>query len=499
MWIATEGGGLNAFHVNTGEFVRFQNDPSNPKTISNNRVYCLYEDRTGMLWVGTASGLNAFNRHTREFQHYSIAAGLASDYIRSIVGDDRGNLWLGTSKGVTRFNPTSGSIKNYDSRNGLQGEEFSSGCLRTADGKLLLGGPGGINLFDPDSILDNPHPPHIVITSFQIFGKPVHSSQAMLTDGFIRLSYKEDFFSFVFSALDFANPQKNTYAYIMEGFDRGWILAGTRRYASYTNLDPGSYVFRVRGSNKDGVWNDEGAAVRLFIDPPFWQTWWFRTLTVVAIASILLAIHNYRVARLLEIERMRIRIASDLHDDIGSSLSGIALVTDLVRKSLASQLPQQNQLMDVARAARTTADSLRDIVWIISPEHDRLDDIILRMKDSATKLLSGTEYTFHCGTDSLGSSLSMEFRRNVLLLYKEALNNIAKYAKATQVDILIGEENGMLLLEIRDNGMGFDIDHVQKGNGLNNMKLRAEKIGGRIEIRSAPSHGTSINLKVKIP
>jgi signal transduction histidine kinase len=220
---------------------------------------------------------------------------------------------------------------------------------------------------------------------------------------------------------------------------------------------------------------------------------------VATIALILLAIHNYRVRKLLEVERMRVRIASDLHDDIGSSLSSIALITDMVRRSLTSHGPQQQQLMDVTRAAKSTADSLRDIVWIISPEHDQLDDIILRMKDSAAKLLTGTAYMFHCTNDSLGRSLSMEFRRNLLLLYKEALNNIAKYAKATSVDIEIREENGTLRLEIVDNGVGFDISQIQRGNGLNNMKLRAEKIGGSVSIESTPSKGTTIRLRARIP
>lgn len=499
VWIATEGGGVNSCNPATGGFNHFTNDPSNPKSISNDRAYCLYEDGTGTLWIGTAKGLNMFDRRTGESKPYLIADGLASDYVRAIVADDRGNLWLGTTKGVTRFDPRTTSFKNYDIRNGLQGEEFSGACWRTSDGTILLGGPDGVSFFHPESIVDNPHVPPIVITRFQIFEESVPAASTMLADGFIHLSYREDFFSFSFAALDFANPEKNNYAYMMKGFDRNWIVAGKRRYASYTNLNPGSYIFKVRGSNNDGVWNTAGSSLRVVIDPPFWQTWWFRTLVVAALASILLAIHNYRISKLLEVERMRVRIASDLHDDIGSSLSSIALITDMVRSSLTSHVPQQEQLMNVTRAARSTADSLRDIVWIISPEHDRLDDIILRMKDSAAKLLLGTKYTFHCTNDSLGSSLSMEFRRNLLLLYKEALNNIAKYAKATKVDISIRDESGLLHLDVTDNGIGFDITQVQKGNGLNSMKMRAGKIGGSIEIASTPSKGTSIRLRARIP
>jgi len=362
-----------------------------------------------------------------------------------------------------------------------------------------MGGNDGVNIFHPDSILDNTRVPPVVITQFNVFEKPVALASSMLAAGFIRLSYNENFFSFTFSALDYTNPAKNKYAYMMEGVDNNWVHSRDRRYASYTHLDPGDYIFRVRGSNNDEVWNDIGTTVKIIIDPPFWQTLWFRALVLAAIVAVLLAIHNYRVAKLLELERMRVRIASDLHDDIGSSLSSIALITDMVRKSITAHEPQQLQLLDASRAARHTADALKDIVWIITPEHDKLDDIILRMKDSAAKLLIGTEYSFHCSDGALEHVLDMEFRRNVLLIYKETLNNIAKYAKATKVEITIGERGSEFHLDITDNGIGFDMSTVRKGNGLGNLKRRAEKLGGTMEVISAPGKGTSIQFRARIP
>jgi ligand-binding sensor domain-containing protein len=499
LWVATEGGGVNLFQCASGECTHFKNNPTNPYSISNDRVYALHQDATGTFWFGTASGLNRLDRNSGKFTHYTISDGLASDYVRAITEDDRGNLWLNTTKGVTKLNPETRTVKNYDVSNGLQGSEFSRAHWKTSDGMLLLGGNEGMNLFHPDSITDNEHIPPVVLTRFNIFEKPASLGSSMLAAGFIRLSYGENFFSFTFAALDYANPLKNKYAYRMEGFDRDWVLSGDRRYASYTHLDPGEYVFRVKGSNNDGIWNEAGAAVRIIIDPPFWQTWWFRILVLVTIVSTLLAIHNYRVAKLLELERMRVRIASDLHDDIGSSLSSIALITDMVRKSLTAHEPQQLQLADASRAARHTADALKDIVWIITPEHDKLDDITLRMKDSAAKLLIGTEYTFQCSDHAMEHVLDMEFRRNVLLVYKETLNNIAKYARATKVDIVVGESDGVFTLRISDNGMGFDLKAVKKGNGLNNLKARTAKIGGTIDIQSAPGQGTTILLTARIP
>jgi signal transduction histidine kinase len=305
----------------------------------------------------------------------------------------------------------------------------------------------------------------------------------------LRLAHNENFFSVEFAALDFTAPEKNQYAYKLEGLDLDWVKAGKRRFAGYTN----------KGSNNDGIWNNDGVSLHMIITPPYWATWWFRAAIIIFMLALLTGGYQYRVARLLEMERMRVRIASDLHDDIGSSLSGIALITDMVRNQLPPEQQQRQQLFEASRAARHTADALKDIVWILNPENEKLEDIILRMKDSAAKLLLGTEYSFHCTNNDLSNVLDMEFRRNILLIYKECLNNIAKYAHATKVDISIGNRENMFYLTIIDNGVGFDRASIVRGNGLNNMHKRAAKIRGTIDIDSCPGKGTTVHLTAKIP
>jgi ligand-binding sensor domain-containing protein/signal transduction histidine kinase len=499
MWIGTEGGGLNRFDRSTAEFTAFRNDPSNPKSISNNSVQGIVEDTSGHLWIGTYTGLNKLLRETGEFEHYSTSEGIASDFIKGMINDDHGDIWLCTGRGVSRFIPERRSFRNYDVDDGLQSNVFTGICSKGLGGEIFLGGAEGFNVFHPDSIKDNPRIPPVVVTIFRIFERPAALETPVIETKKITLAYNEDFFSFVFAALDFTNPAKNTYAYMMEGFDREWIYTGNRRYASYTNLDPGDYVFKVKGANNDGVWNEAGTSVQIIITPPFWQRWWFRILTAAVIIAVLTAAYNYRVSKLLEMERMRVRIASDLHDDIGSSLSSIALITDMVRKNLPPENQGGRQLADVSRAARHTADALKDIVWIITPEHEKVDDIILRMKDAAAKLLVGIDYSFHCTDNAIGSVLDMEFRRNVLLMYKETLNNLAKYSHATHVDITLGELHQMFQMTIKDNGIGFDEATIQHGNGLKNLRHRAEKIGGTIKIRSSPGGGTTVDLIARIP
>jgi signal transduction histidine kinase len=236
----------------------------------------------------------------------------------------------------------------------------------------------------------------------------------------------------------------------------------------------------------------------IVITPPFWKTWWFRTVVLVTIIGILWAAYQYRVAKLVQMERMRVRIASDLHDDIGSNLSSIALITEMVRQKIPEQPQEHSQLLEVIHAARHTADALKDIVWIIDPEHDKWDDIVLRMKDAAASLLKGIDYTFECD-GTLPSTLKMEFRRNLLLIYKESLHNIVKYARATSVRLKIAQDDGFLHLSISDNGIGFDEATVAKGNGLVNLRKRSMQIDGSISVVSHPGQGTKIDLKVKIP
>ncbi|MEQ8463833.1 two-component regulator propeller domain-containing protein [Coleofasciculus sp. E1-EBD-02] len=293
LWIATINGGLNKFDRETEKFTRYTHDPNNPNSLSYDRVLSINEYPAGTLWLGTyGGGLNKFDIATETFTHYTENDGLPSNSVVGILADDNGNLWLSTGNGLSKFNPEAETFRNYDVGDGLQGNEFDGvkAYAKTKDGAMLFGGLNGFNLFYPDQVKDNPHIPPIVITDFRIFDQTVKLNPAISVAKNIKLSYKDDFFSFKFAALDYTNPEKNQYAYKLEGFDHDWIYSGTRRYASYTNLDPGTYTFRVKGSNNDGVWNEEGTSVTITIIPPPWKTGWAYTLYGILIFG---AIYGY--------------------------------------------------------------------------------------------------------------------------------------------------------------------------------------------------------------
>ncbi|MGB7439802.1 MAG: two-component regulator propeller domain-containing protein, partial [Coleofasciculaceae cyanobacterium] len=299
LWIGTWNNGLNKFDRKTGKFTHYQHNPNNPNSLSYNRVMSMLEYPAGTLWLGTyGGGLDKFDIASETFTHYTVRDGLPNNSVVGILNDDAGNLWLSTGKGLSKFNPDKETFRNYDARDGLHGNEFDGikAYAKAKDGEMFFGGLNGITSFYPEQITDNPHIPPILITDFRIFDQEVKLDTAISQAQELKLSYKDNFFSFKFAALDYANPGKNQYAYKLEGFDKDWIYSGERRYAAYTNLDPGTYTLRVKGSNNDGIWNEEGTSLKITIIPPPWKTWWAYTLYILAVVGAICGYVKWKTA-----------------------------------------------------------------------------------------------------------------------------------------------------------------------------------------------------------
>jgi signal transduction histidine kinase/ligand-binding sensor domain-containing protein/CheY-like chemotaxis protein len=287
IWIGTRNG-LNLFNAETNSFTSFLPDENIPGTISDPGINHITEDHLGNLWIGTFNGLNLFNPERNSFVVYKTEHGLPNDGIQGIVEDNKGNIWVSTLMGISKFDRSSNTFKNYKEIDGLQGDEFTQkAILKTRDGEMFFGGINGFTSFYPDSITDQTYLPPIWITNFEIFNKPVgigegsplkkHISEAES----ITLSYKQSVFTFEFASLNYTLPEKSNYAYKLEGFDKDWNDIGNRRRVTYTNLNPGAYTFYAKGSNEDGLWNEHYATIKIIITPPFYQTWWFRTFSIL--------------------------------------------------------------------------------------------------------------------------------------------------------------------------------------------------------------------------
>ncbi len=295
LWIGTESG-LERFDRETGAFTRFRHNPIDPDSLRHSRIQYLHESKAGDLWIGTAGGLHRMMRDGARtwFRYYPFTGGQEAQSIGVILEDNDGAIWASTTAGITRVEPASGAIKNYTARDGLiDGAYFIGAGWKSASGELHFGGMSGMTSFDPAQVRDNPFAPAVVITDLQVLNRSsgIHN---LATQREITLSHRDSVFSLEFAALHFADPSGNRYAYQLEGFDQAWVNTdATRRFATYTNLDPGRYVFRVRASNKDGLWNTQPATLAITITPPYWKTWWFRLL--VAAAALALSYVAYRM------------------------------------------------------------------------------------------------------------------------------------------------------------------------------------------------------------
>jgi ligand-binding sensor domain-containing protein/signal transduction histidine kinase len=284
LWVGTFGG-IDTLDDQTHHFIVYHHDPNNTQSLSSDMVSSIFEDQTGTVWVGTfGGGINRFDRTTESFTHYTTKDGLPDDTVYGILADTKGVLWLSTNKGLSRFDPRLKIFRNYDISDGLQGDQFNPGALFQSNyGEMFFGGLQGLNVFYPNQVVDNPVPPPVIITAFQKFNQTFQTD--LPSNETIQLSYRDSFISFEFAALDYNAPEKNQYAYILEGVDKDWVYAGTRRYASYTNLHGGDYIFRVKASNNDGIWNEQATTLQIHITPPFWQTWWFIGMVCLVVGA----------------------------------------------------------------------------------------------------------------------------------------------------------------------------------------------------------------------
>lgn len=514
IWIGMYGGGLARLNPADNSMRLFTYDPAERNSINNATVLSLYEDSARTLWIGTyGGGLNRFDRRTNSWHHITETDGLPNDVIYGILPDRRGNLWLPTNKGLARYSPASGTVRVFDASDGLQGNEFNQGAYhRSRKGEIFVGGNNGFNAFFPDSIADNRNIPPVYLTSFRVFDRTIPLPRALSAMRSIELAHDQNSLSFEFVALNFTSPAKNHYAYKLEGLDDEWIQAGTRRYVSYTNLDPGRYVLRVKGSNNDGIWNETGTTLAMRIVPPYWRTWWFRALAIAAIAGILFLMYRYRVNKLLEIERIRTSIATDLHDDIGSTLTEIALYSDVglrelrgkqttIRMTGNERARVASLLTEIGTTSRSLIDAMNDIVWAIDPKNDSFEFLLLRMKMHATKMLEakGINYDIDIPAEISSLRLPLDFRRRFFLIYKEALNNILRHAQAKRVVLTLRRDGRMLVMTVGDDGTGFNPRDGNQGNGLINMQQRARSLGGELTLASAPGVGTTVTLRAPIP
>ncbi|MDZ7362715.1 MAG: response regulator [candidate division KSB1 bacterium] len=461
-WLGTKEG-LLQFDLETESFHAYRNDPRQPASLSNNEIKSICPDPqhpNSMLWLGTAGGgLNGFDLETKTFRHYTERDGLPNNTVYGILPDDEGNLWLSTNKGLSRFTPwdnlvqgqpsrhtisshgvnrLTGTFRNYDVRDGLQSNEFNTGAYyKSKNGELFFGGISGLNYFYPADILDNPHPPPIAITRCKILSQSESHQDSsaifyktIFENSALALSPRDNIITFEFAALDFSAPEKNQYAYKMENFDQDWIHAGAARSATYSNLPPGEYTFRVKGSNNDGIWNEAGASLKIIIAPPWWKTWWAYTLYVLFFTSLLYLVRRYELNRLQlknrlrlehveaeklrELDHMKSRFFANLSHEFRTPLTLILGPMDSLLAMAESQQAKQSLQMMRRNAGR--------LLQLINQLLDlsKLESGSMRLQaacQDVIPVLRGIVMTFQ----------SMAERKDIALLFRSEVETLTLY------------------------------------------------------------------------
>ena len=499
LWIGTTGEGL--FHFKAGRFTAYPREAALP----SGQIHALQADPDGLLWVGTAKGLCLVK--AGRVASFS-ASGLAEEAIYQLSSDRDGNLWVGAGSRIFRVpkvqleafaagNARFVDLVPYGSEDGAAGiqclSRIQSRGLQTRESGVWFATSKGLLAIERGGNPWNDSPPNVAVEA--VF---VENQSTPFSEGVVVAPGKESL-RFEFTALSLTAPGKVNFRYQLEGFDREFSEASSARAVRYPKVAPGKYRFRVVACNNDGVWNDTGAGVGVVVRAFWWDTMWFRAGAGLAVTIGLAGLFRLRHARRQEIERLRVRIASDLHDDLGSSLWSITLLSRMLAKHGKLGEEERQDVGEINRIAIQSSNSIRDIIWLINPAFDSLQDLLLRTKDFAGTALRGAEYRMKCELPDLSRKLPFDFRHNLFLFFKEALTNIARHANATVVEVRLDENSGHWRLTIQDNGKGFDPAADTEGNGLKNLRARATRMGAHLEINSQPGQGSALVLTTAPP
>jgi ligand-binding sensor domain-containing protein/signal transduction histidine kinase len=507
LWVGTNDG---LWRIRKGTFTKF----TTADGLSNSTTGAIYADKRGNVWIGTSGGgLNRF-RNGR-FTVYTIQQGLFSNNIYDILEDDSGWLWLTSSRGIFRVNRHEfdavdrGAVSAvnsiaYSKADGLASEVCNMVSKPSAwkgrDGRLWFATTRGVSVIDPCSAVKEQRLQAPVVLEQVIADKrPFPAEQTLPLTSPVRIPPGRGELEFHYTALSFGVPERNRFKYMLEGIDPEWVEAGSRRVAYYNYVPPGKYRFRVLARNGDSTWTEAGTSAQIVMLPHLWQTWWFKVLAAVGMLLGTWGLHRFRLAQLRQLEALRLRIATDLHDEVGSNLSAISLLSRKVQKGSTAPSEGREDLAAINRLAARTANSIREIVWFINPEYDTLQDLALHMQEAARTLLVGVDCQFQSSQAHYAAKLPLHLRQDLFLLFKEALTNVAKHSQASQVQIKIAESDHTWQLTVHDNGVGFQTSATSTGNGLKNIRLRAARLGGTVDVQSQPGEGTTILFSTKLP
>ena len=516
LWIGTERG-LFYLDTNTGKYDWYvrrrskadEQSEAQEVDLSDNVIYELYLDDSGTLWIGTLNGLTSFNRKTNTWKTYTTKDGLVSNTIASILPSNQGGLWVGTYNGLSYFTPDEDDSKSFFQIDGLTHNEFNRFSAHLSeDGRYYLGGVNGINSFLESDLLVSRDIPKVLLTSFSHYNSRLDSTivtaTSRLDDPYnpsIVIEPYYSYFSFDFALPVYTPTTNNRFRYrIGKDPDQEWIYLKGDRSLRYNDIKAGRYTIYVQGADPNGNWGKESLEISMFVKEVIYKRTWFLILAGLLLGALVYGILRYRLEERLRMERLRTQLASDLHDEVSGLLAGISLQSELLRAQVKDRHIDQ-KLQHIRQASQRAMSKMSDVIWSIDSRRDRLSELINRMEEHADEVLLPLEVrydlkTFHLDTDG---PIPATIRQNIYFIYKEAINNVAKHANASKVDIWMGNNGQQFELRIQDDGDGLNHEDEngkrRKGQGLANLRMRAQRLGAEIDILNG--QGFTVHLRMK--
>ena len=515
LWLGNESSGLIALHIPTANIRLYKHIDGSNDGLPHNRIHGFCFDAKGNLWIATSNGLSYLDKQQQRFTNYSTTAGLCHPVIYCITMDKQGMLWLGTGNGLSRFDTSSKKFTNFFTSDGLINSEYNRKSAYTADdGRVFMGGTKGIDYFDPLNIQQTTVKINPLITDISLPNKRIDPAFAN------QFGNTENNLFFSFSVSPISEAKNCTYLYKLENGKSGpWIKMTSGHELQFANLSPGKYRLLLKAVNQYGEVSSKEAGFSFEIAAPWYATWWFRLLAVLIAALIVYtaiavqqkqklkkALHESQIIKLKAEQTTmliheRERITADLHDDVGATLSSLHIYGDLAGQALDKKPAESKAMIEkITQQSKALMLRMNDIVWSLKEADTDSGDFILRVKNYCQEFLSnkGIAVTYQVDEALSASIVNPLARKNLLLIVKEAVNNVAKYSQASSVSCMLCEQTNYLMLSISDNGVGFNGAAAKAGNGLSNMALRCKQLGGTFNLSSENGKGTIITCIVPI-
>lgn len=494
IWAGTYKG-LYKINSRTNEVVKVTAHPAMESGINDISI-----DADSSLWLSTAGGgIIHYTEKTKQVRQYTNADGLSNNTVCGLLRDDKNNLWISTYAGLSYFDRQTSQFTNFYTKDGLNTDEFNRKAFtRLPDGRMIFGGLNGYTIFNPDDAFKRDKPVNILLTRFNKItagGNMLETTFGINTLKKVVIDPGDKFFSFHFTLTDLYDPTSNRYFYQLQGLEDTWHSTGNQGNVSFNGLPAGTYTLKVRGNLGKGSSSVNELMVEILVRQVFYKTTWFLALVLLAIAGIIYAIARYRINQVKKIQYLRTQIASDLHDEVGSSLVHITLLADAVKREGGHE-QLHDKLGSIAGISRGAVSTMKDVIWSIDARNDTIAGLIDHMHEHIHTALvpANIEFVFTQQGLQEQEKLSAEFRQNVYLIFKEAINNVVKHSGATQVQIDLKKEHGYFSMLIKDDGKGIAQLNRSSGQGISNMHMRAARLKGTLEVVSPG--GATIWLKI---